>query len=164
MGGVAKAVSKVVGGAVKTVGKAVSDVGKAIDDEIIQPVAKAVDKTVQAAMDDPINTAIRVGAFAVGGPAGLAIANGTIALSQGASLSDAAELAGKSYVIGQAGAAAGQYAGAAAAEAGYGGYAANVAQGATQGATRRNQNGDERPNASARLDLCAHARRHNHYV
>ena len=136
MGGVAKAVTGAVDSVVSTVGDAVEDVGDFIVDDIVKPVANAVEKTVDAALDDPVNTAIRVAAFAVGGPAGLAIANGTIALAQGESIGDAAMLAGKTYVIGQAGAAAGQYAGAAAAEAGYGTYAANAASGATAGATR----------------------------
>lgn len=135
MGGVAKAVTGAVESVVSTVGDAVEDVGDFVVDEVVKPVANAVEKTVEAALDDPVNTAIRVAAFAVGGPAGLAIANGTIALAQGASFQDAALTAGKTYAIGQAGAAAGQYAGAAAAEAGYGTYAANAAQGATQGAT-----------------------------
>ena len=135
MGGVAKAVTGAVESVVSTVGDAVEDVGDFVVDDILKPVANAVEKTVDAALDDPVNTAIRVAAFAVGGPAGLAIANGTIALAQGQSFQDAALTAGKSYVIGQAGAAAGQYAGAAASEAGYGAYAANAAQGATQGAT-----------------------------
>lgn len=136
MGGVAKAVTGAVDSVVSTVGDAVEDVGDFIVDDIVKPVANAVEKTVDAALDDPVNTAIRVAAFAVGGPAGLAIANGTIALAQGESIGDAAMLAGKTYVVGQAGAAAGQYAGAAAAEAGYGTYAANAASGATAGATR----------------------------
>lgn len=135
MGGVAKAVTGAVDSVVSTVGKAVEDVGDVVVDKVVKPVANAVEKTVEAAMDDPVNTAIRVAAFAVGGPAGLAIANGTIALAQGQSFEDAALTAGKSYVIGQAGMQAGQYAGAAASEAGYGAYAANTAQGAAQGAT-----------------------------
>lgn len=136
MGGVAKAVTGAVDSVVSTVGDAVEDVGDFVVDEVVKPVANAVEKTVQAAMDDPVNTAIRVGAFVVGGPAGLAIANGTIALAQGQSIGDAALIAGKTYAIGQAGAAAGQAAGAAATEAGYGTYAANTASGATAGATR----------------------------
>jgi len=135
MSAVTKTLAKVED-AVVSVGKAVDNVGQAIVEDVVKPVASAVDDTVQAALQDPVNTAIRIGAMVVGGPAGLAIANGTIALAQGASIEDAALTAGKTYVIGQAGTMAGQAAGAAAAEAGYGAYAAGAAQGATAGATR----------------------------
>jgi len=136
MGGVAKAVSNAVDSVVTTVGDAVDDVGDFIVDDVVKPVVKAVDNTIEAIKEDPLNAAIQIGAAAMFGPAGLAIANGTIALAKGASLQDAALSAGKAYVVGQAGAMAGAQAGALASEAGYGVYAANAASGATAGATR----------------------------
>jgi len=143
MGGVASAVSSVVGGAVDTVGNAIEDAGNLVVDDIVKPVAKAVDNTVQAALDDPVNTAIRVGATVVAGPAGLAAANASIALANGQSLEDAATTAAKSYAIAQAGQMAGAEAGAYASEAGAGAEAARVASGVTSGATQAGLRGGD---------------------
>jgi hypothetical protein len=77
MGAVASAV-KSVGNAVEStvsaVGDAVEDVGDFIVDDIVKPVVKAVDTTIKAIEEDPLNAAIRIGAAAMFGPAGLAIA------------------------------------------------------------------------------------------
>lgn len=110
--------------------KVVNTVTDAVDD-----VAKAIDNTVQSALDDPVNTAIRVGATVVGGPAGLAAANAAISLGQGNSLEDAALSAGKSYALASAAGAMGGEAASYAKEAGFSPEAANIASGAAKGAT-----------------------------
>lgn len=143
MGGAVDAVSDVVGGAVDTVGNAVEDVGDFVVDKVVEPVATAVDNTIQAAIDDPVNTAIRVAALAYGGPAGLAAANAAIAVADGQSLEDAALTAGKTYAIAQAGQMAGAEAGSAAADAGASAEAAQVASGATSGATQAGLRGGD---------------------
>lgn len=71
--------------------------------DTIDNVVTAIDNTVQSALDDPVNTAIRVGATAVGGPAGLAAANAAISLGQGNDLGTALEQGAKGYALAQAG-------------------------------------------------------------
>lgn len=63
----------------------------------VEDVGTAIDNTVQSALDDPVNTAIRVGATIVGGPAGLAAANAAIALGQGEDVGTALEEGAKGY-------------------------------------------------------------------
>jgi hypothetical protein len=73
----------------KSVGNAVEDVGNFVNKEVIQPVAKAVEKTVQAAIDDPIGTAVKIAAISTGNPYLIAAANTGVALAHGASMDDA---------------------------------------------------------------------------
>jgi hypothetical protein len=75
--------------------------------DTIDNVVTAIDNTVQSALDDPVNTAIRIGATVVGGPAGLAAANAAISLGQGNSLEDAATSAAKGYALATVGNMAG---------------------------------------------------------
>jgi hypothetical protein len=110
--------------------KVVDTVTDAVDD-----VVTAIDNTVQSALDDPVNTAIRVGATVVGGPAGLAAANAAISLGQGNSLEDAALTAGKSYALASAAGAMGGEAASYANEAGLSPEMANIASGVAKGAT-----------------------------
>lgn len=138
-----KSVGSAVGDVVSGTVEAVKDIGSSIDDNIIHPVAKAVDNTVQAAIDDPVNTAIRVAAFVVGGPPGLAAANAAIAVADGQSLEDAATVAAKTYVIAEAGQMAGAEAGSAASEAGATAEQAAMARGVTSGATRSGLSGGD---------------------
>jgi len=79
----------------------------------------------------------------VGGPAGLAIANGAIALDNGESLGDALEAAGKSYVLSEAGSMAGAEANAFAKEAGLDAAAANMVSSAASGATKAGLGGGD---------------------
>ena len=67
--------------------------------DTVDNVVKAIDNTVQSALDDPVNTAIRVGATVVGGPAGLAAANAAISLGQGNDLGTALEQGAKGYAL-----------------------------------------------------------------
>lgn len=101
MGGVASAVTSVVSDAVDTVGDAVDDVGQAVVDNVVEPVAKTVENTVQAAIDDPIGTAVKVAAISTGNPAIIAAANAAVAVAHGADLEQAALAAGKGYVAGE---------------------------------------------------------------
>ena len=124
------AVEDIAGGAVDIVDSVVQEVGRGIDQ-----AAQAVENTVTAALDDPVNTAIRIGATAVAGPAGLAAANAAISLGQGNSLEDAALSAGKSYALAAAAGAMGGEAASYANEAGFSPEMANIASGAAKGAT-----------------------------
>lgn len=69
----------------------------------VENVGSAINNAVQSALDDPVNTAIRVGATIVGGPAGLAAANTAIAVGQGEDVGTALEQGAKGYALGQIG-------------------------------------------------------------
>lgn len=107
-------------GAVESVGQEIGNAGKVIDDAVIQPV-----------IDDPVNTAIKLGAYYVGGPLGSAVASAGISAAQGKDIEDIARDAAVSYVAGQVG---GEVGGAVAGETGSQ-VAGNLAQGGTSGAT-----------------------------
>ena len=98
MGGVASAVADVVGGAVEAVGNAVEDVGRVVIDDVVKPVAKAVETTVQQAINDPVGTIARVAAVATGNPELLPLINGADAMAHGASLEQALVNTGTSMV------------------------------------------------------------------
>ena len=61
-------VGDVVTDAVSTVGDAVQDVGNFVIEEVAKPIAETVEKTVEAAMEDPIGTAVKVAAYSTGNP------------------------------------------------------------------------------------------------
>ncbi len=82
----------------------IGDAGEIIDNAVIQPV-----------VDDPVNTAIKLGAYYVGGPLGSAVASAGISAAQGNDIEDIARDAAVSYVAGQVG---GQVGGAVAGETG----------------------------------------------
>jgi hypothetical protein len=107
-------------GAVEDVGGFIGDAGEIIDNAVIQPV-----------IDDPVNTAIKLGAYYVGGPLGSAVASAGISAAQGKDIEDIARDAAVSYVAGQVG---GEVGGAVAGETGSQ-LAGNLAQGGTSGAT-----------------------------
>lgn len=107
-------------GAVEDVGGFLGDAGKVIDDAVIQP-----------AIDDPVNTAIKLGATYVGGPIGGSIASAAIAAGQGKDLEDIAKGAATSYVAGQVG---GEFGGFVGEETGSQ-LAGSLAQGGASGAT-----------------------------
>ena len=98
----AKDLGNAVGDAVSSVGNAVSDVGNFVIDKVVEPVAKAVDNTIQAALDDPIGTAVKIAAYSTGNPFIIAAANTGVALANGAEPEDAlksgAKAAAFSYV------------------------------------------------------------------
>ena len=96
MGGAVSSVVEVVSDAVSDVGDVVSDAGSWIDDNVIQPV-----------LDDPINTAIKVGAYYFGGPIAGAAATAAVTAAQGGELEDIAKSAATSYAAGQVGGAVG---------------------------------------------------------
>lgn len=107
-------------GAVEDVGGVLGDAGKVIDDAVIQP-----------AVDDPVNTAIKLGAYYFGGPAGLAAANASIALGQGQDPEDVAKTAAISLAASQVG---GEIGGLVGEETGSQ-LAGSLAQGGASGAT-----------------------------
>lgn len=111
--------------AVGDVVDAISDGLRWIDDKIIQPVAKTVEKTIEAALDDPLGTIAKV-ATAVFAPTLLPLVNGAVAVANGASFGDALKSAAVSYVA----PAAGKFVGGAVAPA-LGATAAKVAAGAS---------------------------------
>jgi hypothetical protein len=110
MGGVASfvedsfdAVGDVVGDATDFIGDEVMD---PVMTEVAEPVMNVVSKTVDAAMEDPIGTAVQVGT-AIYAPQLLPLVTGAAALSRGASLDDALTASALAY----AGQTAGQFVG-----------------------------------------------------
>lgn len=113
MGGVASFVEdtfSAVGDVVGDVGNVVGEAGDFISDEIMdpvmtevaEPIMNVVSKTVDAAMEDPVGTAVQVGT-AIYAPALLPAVNGAVALSRGANFEDALKVSALSYAGQQAG-------------------------------------------------------------
>jgi hypothetical protein len=123
MGGAVSSVVEAVSDAVSDVGDVVSDAGSWIDDNVIQPV-----------LDDPINTAIKVGAYYFGGPIGAAAATAAITAAQGGELEDVAKSAATSYVAGQVGSQVGGAVGGSVAGETGSTIAGNIAGGSAGGA------------------------------
>jgi len=107
-------------GAVEGIGQEIGNAGEIIDNAVIQPV-----------VDDPVNTAIRIGAYYFGGPLGLAVASAGISAAQGKEPEEIARDAAISYIATEVG---GEVGGAVAGETGSQ-VAGTVAQGGTSGAT-----------------------------
>jgi len=104
-----KDVGNAVGDAVSFVGNAVSDVGNFVIDKVVEPVAKAVDNTIQAAIKDPIGTAVKIAAISTGNPYIIAAANTGVALANGAEPEDALKAGAKAAVLYEVGSAVGEY-------------------------------------------------------
>lgn len=102
-------VGNAVGDVVSTVGNAVADVGNFVIEKVVEPVAKAVEKTIDAAIQDPIGTAVKIAAISTGNPALIAAANTGVALAHGASPEDALKAGAKSYVMYEVGTTVGEY-------------------------------------------------------
>jgi hypothetical protein len=128
MGGAVSSVVEVVSDAVSDVGNVISDAGSWIDDNVIQPVK-----------DDPINSAIKLGAYYFGGPIAGAAATAAVTAAQGGELEDIAKSAATSYAAGQVGGAVGgEVGGSVAGQTGSqaaGQIAGSAAGGAAAGAT-----------------------------
>ena len=86
-------VGDTVGDVVESVGGVINDaIVEPIIQEVLQPIAKTVESTIQAALDDPVAAAATI-ATAVYAPYLLPLTNATIAVSNGASIEDAAKVA-----------------------------------------------------------------------
>jgi hypothetical protein len=105
----AKDVGNAVGDAVSYVGNAVSDAGNWVGEKVIEPLAKVVDNTIQAAIDDPIGTAVKIAAYSTGNPYIIAAANTGVALANGADTDDALKAGAKAVVLYEVGSAVGEY-------------------------------------------------------
>lgn len=123
MGGAVSSVVEAVSDAVSDVGGVVSDAGSWIDDNVIQPV-----------LDDPVNSAIKIGAYYFGGPIGSSLATAGITAAQGGDLEDIAKSAATSYVAGEVGAGVGGSVGGSVAGETGSTIAGNIAGGAAGGA------------------------------
>lgn len=104
MGFVADIVEDVVGGVGDVVGDIVEPVMDVVNDaadsvmsEVVEPVVNAVDRTITAAMEDPIGTVATVGT-AIVAPHLLPVVNGVKTIAKGGDLNDALESAGKTYI------------------------------------------------------------------
>lgn len=104
-----KDVGNAVGDVVSSVGNAVSDAGNWVGEKVVEPLAKAVDNTIQAAMDDPVGTAVKVAAYSTGNPYIIAAANTGVALANGADTDDALKAGAKAVVLYEVGSAVGEY-------------------------------------------------------
>jgi len=104
-----KDVGNAVGDAVSFVGNAVSDAGNWVGEKVVEPLAKAVDNTIQAAIDDPVGTAVKIAAYSTGNPYIIAAANTGVALANGAEPEDALKAGAKAAVMYEVGSAVGEY-------------------------------------------------------
>lgn len=102
-------VGNAVGNAVSYVGNAVSDAGNWVGEKVVEPLVKAVDNTIQAAIDDPIGTAVKIAAISTGNPYIIAAANTGVALANGADTEDALKAGAKAAVMYEVGSAVGEY-------------------------------------------------------
>ena len=105
MGGVVEAISDTissVGDAVGSVVSNVADTAVHVVEVVAAPVAKAVENTVQAAINDPIGTAAKVAAVASGNPQLLPLISGVDAIAHGATPEQVLVSIGTSYVVSQA--------------------------------------------------------------
>lgn len=101
MGAVAETVSNAVSGTVKAVGSVVKGVGDIVE-SVAKPVFKAAEKTIDAALEDPIGTAAMV-TTAIVAPQFLPLVSAANSAAHGASLEQIATGAAISYAGGQAG-------------------------------------------------------------
>jgi hypothetical protein len=104
MGGVVSAVVDTVSSVVDTVGSVAADAVNTaanVVDSVVQPVAKAVESTVDSALKDPIGTVAKVAAIASGNPQFIPLISGADAMARGASLEQALTSAGTSYIAGE---------------------------------------------------------------
>jgi hypothetical protein len=104
-----KDVGNAVGDVVSSVGNAVSDAGNWVGEKVVEPLANAVDNTIQAAMDDPVGTAVKIAAYSTGNPYIIAAANTGVALANGADTDDALKAGAKAVVLYEVGSAVGEY-------------------------------------------------------
>lgn len=102
-------VGNAVGNAVSYVGNAVSDAGNWVGEKVVEPLVKAVDNTIQAAIDDPIGTAVKIAAISTGNPYIIAAANTGVALANGADPDDALKAGAKAAIMYEVGSAVGEY-------------------------------------------------------
>jgi len=100
MAAAVKQVVSDVKGVVNSVGDAVQDVGKFVEKEIVKPVVKAVDNTIEAIKNDPIGTIATI-ATAIVAPQFLPLVSGANTLAHGGSLEDAVKAAAITYVGGK---------------------------------------------------------------
>jgi len=85
------------GGLLGAIGRGFEDVGNFVSKEIIQPIAHTVEKTIEAALDDPLGTAAKV-VTAIYAPYLLPATNAAVALANGASPEQALKTAALTYV------------------------------------------------------------------
>jgi hypothetical protein len=104
-----KDVGNAVGDVVSSVGNAVSDAGNWVGEKVVEPLVNAVDNTIQAAMDDPVGTAVKIAAYSTGNPYIIAAANTGVALANGAEPEDALKAGAKAVVLYEVGSAVGEY-------------------------------------------------------
>jgi len=86
-----------VGDAVSSVGDALADVGDFVVNKVIEPIAHTVEKTIDAAIKDPIGTAAKI-VTAIYAPELLPAVNAADALAHGATPEQALKSAAVSYV------------------------------------------------------------------
>tara|TARA_R110000764_G_scaffold122985_1_gene210595 strand:- start:12 stop:5864 length:5853 start_codon:yes stop_codon:yes gene_type:complete len=101
-------VGNIIGGAVDIVVDVVEDVvgvvGDAIDwvvDEIVEPVLSGVGDIIEAALDDPITTIVKVAAIATGNAWALPLIDGASVAAKGGDLGDVVKAAAISYATGK---------------------------------------------------------------
>jgi hypothetical protein len=136
MGGVAKAVGNIVGGAAEAVGDVFEAVGNVVEDvwEAVQDVGAAIDDyVIQPIKNDPVTFAVQLAASAAGIPPPVTAA--AITASKGGSVSDIGKSALAAYAAPKVGNVVGQQVASAAAGSSLQNVLASAAAGAASGAT-----------------------------
>jgi len=113
IGGVADAVGDVI----EWVGDGISDVVDFVADEIIKPVANFVGDTIDALMDNPIETIAKIAAVATGNAWAIPLIDGASVAANGGDIGDVLKATAVSYVASAVGGEVGSYAGDYVAEA-----------------------------------------------
>jgi hypothetical protein len=113
LGGVADAVGDVI----EWVGDGISDVVDFVADEIIKPVANFVGDTIDALMDNPIETIAKIAAVATGNAWAIPLIDGASVAANGGDIGDVLKATAISYVASAVGGEVGSYAGDYVAEA-----------------------------------------------
>lgn len=80
-----------------------ADTATSIVEQVAAPVVKAVENTVQSAVNDPIGTMAKVAAVATGNPELLPLISGADVIANGGSIDQALTAGATSYVAGQVG-------------------------------------------------------------
>ena len=115
MAPVIRPIKKIIKKPIRWIGDKLRDVGDWVVDEIIDPVIKTVEGTIDALLDDPVKTIATIAAVATGNAWALPLIEGAGVAVNGGDIGDILEATAKAYVAQQVGAAAGNYAGKAAA-------------------------------------------------
>jgi len=102
-----------IGEGIEDIGEAINDglgeVGRFVNKEVIAPVGKTVGGVIQNAVDNPVKTALQIGAVATGNAWALPLIEGADVAAKGGKIEDVATAMAVAYVAGEVAQTGGQY-------------------------------------------------------